>query len=391
MTGIGLCVPGRPGRESAWGEAQSGARPVATAAGSRFACGEVRDFDPASVVDRKKALKLMGPNIQFALHASREAWTDSGRAPGHPDGAEAGTVLGVRVRPGDFAELAAVAHASLDESGRLSMSRLGEQGMAAIYPLSMLKNLPNMVAAHVTIQLGLNGFTDSLTSGDVSGLQAVGEAFEVIRRGDAGVVLAGGADDLVEPLTQGPVAAQWRARGASDAALAQGSAVLVLEARDRAKARGARVYGEIAAFVEGFGPVGAAGPIEALIRRALAAAGIGAEAIGTVWVDACGLPDEDAALGEALAKVFEGRSPRPRLAGQARRIGHSGAASGAVEAAFAALALGLGQVPAFLGPGLGGLAVSGDPPPGARRSLVLSIASTGGLAALVLVPEATDG
>jgi len=307
------------------------------------------------------------------------------REVGADDSLDTGTIFGVRVRPGDYPELVKVAALSL-EDGKFSYTRLGEEGISAIFPLSMLRNLPNLVTAQVTIQLQLKGFTDSLTSGEISGVQAVGESLDAIRRGDAPVVLAGSADDLLDPFSFGAaLASGWVRAEGGGVLLGQGAAALVLEDASHAAAAGRSVLAEVLAYEEGFGSCDDPSVGSGVIRRALHAAGLGPEEVGSVWLDACGICERDSAWEEALGQVFRELHSPPALCGQASRMGHLGTASGGAEAVFAVEALRRGELPPgrLQLPGSGLPPASADGAPG-EVALVLSGARTGTRGALVL-------
>lgn len=345
VTGLGVLVPGGVGCDEAWESACSGREVLSSDGFAGHPCARVTDFDPATVVDRRKTLKLMGPNIQFALAACREAWSRSGREPHHPDGVEAGIVLGVRTRPTDFDEILAVTRGSCAADGSFSAQRFGAEGSSAIFPLSMLRGLPNLVTSQVTIQLGLHGFSDSLTSGEVSGLQAIEEGYRVVRRQGADTLVAGGADDLLDPISLGRLLAEHhRSHDGAAPALSQGAAALVLEERGAATARGAAIHAEVLAVAEGFGGTGGDDALAWTWREALEQAGRPQAAVAAIFLDAT-LHRQACRVETCMQAVFgEGEAAVARLT-QAARIGHSGAAAGAIEATVAVLALSRGRLP----------------------------------------------
>src|SRR5438034_5190382 len=89
---------------------------------------------------------------------------------------------------------------SCDSDGKLYSTRLGQQGAGALFPLWILKYLPNMVAAHISLAFNAQGPNSTITTACAAGTQAVGEAFRLIARADADIVLAGGADSRIDPL-----------------------------------------------------------------------------------------------------------------------------------------------------------------------------------------------
>jgi 3-oxoacyl-[acyl-carrier-protein] synthase II len=372
VTGIGLCVPDGVGASAALAAGRTGEdRALPDGPGGRR-CASVIDFDPASVVKRRKALKLMGANIQFALAASREAWQASGREIGS-DAGDAGIILGCRTRPGDFDELVEVVKASVDADGEFDPQRYGSEGGGKLFPLSMLRGLPNLVTAQVTIQLLLHGFSDTLTTGDSAGLQAIGEAVRVIQRGDSEALLAGGADDLHDPVSMARYDTFLGREG--QPAFGQGAGVLMLEAR------APEACGEL--------------PVVAAVRDSFRP-DPSAEALRDHWqalLEAAGKPEAPRVLLVALDPANPARDRVQEAAGmllgestwlgsQLGRLGWSGAASGSIEAAFGALAIRDGELP----PGVSTLAGSDATGPLPADAVVVATCSSehGGLASVAL-------
>src|SRR5262249_28479975 len=153
--------------------------------------------------------------------------------------------------------------------GRLHSQRLGEQGAGAVQPMWILKYLPNMVAAHISMAFNAQGPNSTLTTACVAGTQAIGEAFRLVARGDAdlmgaaGVMAAGGSDSRIDPLmllphpALGALSQSGRDprevsrpfdRRRDGFVLGEGAGVLVLEELERAKRRGAPIYAEVKGF-----------------------------------------------------------------------------------------------------------------------------------------------
>src|SRR5437667_79471 len=150
--------------------------------------------------------------------------------------------------------------AQVCDAGGLQTARLGEQGTAGLFPLWILKYLPNMVAAHISMALNAHGPNSTITTACSAGTQAVGEAFRLVARDDADIVLAGGADSRIDPLlilaylalgtlsrADRPAAEISRPYDArrDGFVLGEGAGVLVLEELEHAKARGAEIYAEV--------------------------------------------------------------------------------------------------------------------------------------------------
>ncbi len=164
-----------------------------------------------------------------------------------------GVVMGTGIVPVDLSELASAIKESCDEDGKLQTAKLGKCGGSVLFPLWILRQLPNMVAAHISLALNAQGPNSTITTACAAGTQAIGEAFRLIGRGDADIVLAGGADSRQDPL----LLLAYTALGALSRAdrppaevsrpfdgrrdgfvLGEGAGVLVLEEYEHAKARG---------------------------------------------------------------------------------------------------------------------------------------------------------
>src|SRR5207302_7415173 len=143
---------------------------------------------------------------------------------------------------------------------RLHTDRLGQCGSGALFPLWILKYLPNMTAAHISLLHGARGPNSTITTACAAGTQAVGEAFRLIARGDADLCLAGGADSRIDPLLllaysalgalspgrRSPAEVSRPFDGQRDGfVLGEGAGVLLLEELERARKRGAVIYAEV--------------------------------------------------------------------------------------------------------------------------------------------------
>ncbi|MFT7521941.1 MAG: 3-oxoacyl-[acyl-carrier-protein] synthase II [Kiritimatiellia bacterium] len=231
MTGLGLCCalgsdPGEVSRAIAAGRSAVGlAGDYRDRLGVGFA---MVDVDVRPLLKRRKDRKLLPRSAHMALPAAFQAMGD--------DRPEQGAVyLGVgREPPEDATEATILAS---HRAGGLDVEALGTIGLTLYPPLASLRTLPNMVLAHIAIQLDLTGPCGTLAGDSASGLTSVVRAAHAVAEGRAEVALAGGADSLVHPLR----ARDAVRRGWSEP-LGEGAAVLRLESVDRARARGAHIY-----------------------------------------------------------------------------------------------------------------------------------------------------
>src|SRR5207249_6482040 len=111
-----------------------------------------------------------------------------------------GVVMGTGLVPVELPELTPALVDSCSANGKLETTLLGQRGSAVLFPLWILKYLPNMVAAHISMALNAQGPNNTITTACAAGTQAVGEAFRLVARGDADIVLSGGADSRLDPL-----------------------------------------------------------------------------------------------------------------------------------------------------------------------------------------------
>lgn len=268
VTGVGVVAPNGIGKEAFWSacvEGRSGIGPIrcfdASAHPVRVA-GEVPEFDAASYVPQahRKSLKIMGRAARFGVAAAGLAVRDSGLDLTRENPERLGVVMGSGMIPIDLPDVASLVAKACDESGKLHADRLGQQGSHSLFPLWLLKYLPNMTAAHISLIHHAQGPNNTVVTACAAGTQAVGEAFRLIARGDADLMLAGGADSRLDPLlllaysalgaispAQRPPAEVSRPfDGKRDGfVIGEGAGVLLLEELERAKRRGAVIYAEV--------------------------------------------------------------------------------------------------------------------------------------------------
>ncbi len=204
ITGLGVVSPigiGRDAFRSALREGISGVRPITLFDASQFPvriAAEVADFDPKAYVRPRKSLKVMSREIQFGFAAADFALTDAGVQPGSVEPDRFGVVFGAEMIYCDLDELIGIYRRCIAE-GRFDFSRWGESMASEMYPLWLLRNLPNMVACHVAIVHDARGPNNTIGHSDVSSLAAIAEAVRVIQRGAADVMIAGGVGARINP------------------------------------------------------------------------------------------------------------------------------------------------------------------------------------------------
>lgn len=410
VTGIGIVSPLGLGIEAFWDALLAGRSGIRTL--TRFDAsslsvpfgGEIVDFDPKTWVRPRKSLKVMSREIQFGFAAAEMALADAGIAAGDLEPERFGVVVGGDMIYADIEELENTYRRAL-AGGRFDFGTWSEVIHEDLHPLWLLKHLPNMTASHVAIAHDARGPNNTLVIGDVSGLLAVAEAASVIRRGWADVMLAGGTGCRLHPaalVARGDALLSHRRDDCTRASRpfdrdrdglvnGEGAGMILLESRDHARRRGARVRGIVEATAARCEPAtgGAALRGRALrgaIRAVLDRSGIAPRDVG--HVNAHGLSTTEMDRVEAAAIAAElGDVPVTAPKGA---MGHLGAGGGTVELAASILALGEGLVPPTLNhdspdPACPVRVVAGEPLAGRPATAVaVNLCSTGQAAAVLV-------
>lgn len=335
-----------PGTFAAFREGRCGIGPLQFRDAERLTIrigAEVRDWQPE---DRfpVKDLPLLDPVSQYALAAGAEAVAMAGLPPGL--GAQGGVILGT----------AAGGIQTWEDSYRAVFA----EGRNRVSPLVVPRLMHNAPASHLSIRHGLTGPVLAVSSACASANHAMGLAFQQIRAGVADVMLTGGAEAMLcfggvkawEGLrVLAPDACRPFSLGRKGMVIGAGAGVLVFEAEEHARARGARILAEVA----GFGMTADAGDIVApggdgaarAMRAALADAGLVAGDVGYINAHGTGTLANDRAESAAILQVFGGMAP-PVSSTKAMH-GHAIGATGALEALACIHALTEGLLPPTLG------------------------------------------
>ncbi len=359
ITGVGVVSPIGVGRADFWTAMLQGTSGIRRLDGRMGDVGELavggtlRDFDPKAHVRPRKALKVMCREIQTAFAAASLAQTDAQLVPEQLPSDRLATVFGSEMMSGDAEELvdAMLEFGIRDDSPQVA--NFGSAAMRKMYPLWMLKYLPNMATCHVGIALGALGPNNTVVLGDTSGLAALVEGSSVLDRGMADCLLTGAAGTRISStrfifhagLSAGsvrqPIASSSRpfARDRDGVIGGEGAAVLVLEKANQAAARGAtpltQVVGSAIRFVSTVGDPRRVGQATQLaIEAALAAADLPASEVGAVVSHAMGHPEIDAAEATVLHQLFSAQTP---VVAPIAALGHTGAAAGSLALVTAAL------------------------------------------------------
>ncbi|MDR3232628.1 MAG: beta-ketoacyl-[acyl-carrier-protein] synthase family protein [Planctomycetaceae bacterium] len=324
---------------------------------------EVDDFQAKNYIKPRKNVKVMSRDIQMAFVSACLACSDAGlitegdNRSADPD--RFGVVFGSDLIGAEVGMLLDTIRAGT-QNGHYEFSRWGEDAMRNIFPLWMLKFLPNMPACQICIGLDARGPSNSITLCRCSSLAAIIEAVRHIQSGRADVMVAGGCGNRANQDFQTRVKSYFTAPRREDpssvprpfdadrcgSVLGEGSGAFILERRNFAEARGAKIYASIRGFAEVNEPIlYDTRPTGAAVRRSmeltLQRADRSASDVGFVNADGLGSLHDDKIEAEAVRKVL-GDVPVSATKGN---FGDLGSGTGAVELASAILALHYGLIP----------------------------------------------
>ena len=351
VTGMGLITPTGRNKEENWDNirnGRSGIGPItrfdAQHHASRIA-GEIKNYDSAQYFDRKEVRKF-DPFIQFALIAADEAVKDSGLDLNAIDKERAGTYIGSGIGGIQTIET--------------NKEILMQKGPDRISPFFLPACIANLAAGQVSIKFGFKGPNLANCTACATGTHAIGDSMRIIQRGEADIMLAGGAEYPITPLGVAGFTAMRALSTRNDQpqkasrpfdkdrdgfVIGEGSAILVLESMEHARNRGARIYAEVA----GYGFTGDAYHMTApdpeadgafrAMRNAVSDAGLKPEDI--VYINAHGTSTElnDKLETLAIKRLFGEHAYKLAVSSTKSMTGHMLGATGSAEAAFTIMAL----------------------------------------------------
>jgi 3-oxoacyl-[acyl-carrier-protein] synthase II len=351
VTGIGLVSPLGIGTESNWAAlaaGRSGIGPITHFDAAQFAAriaGEVRGFDPLQFIE-KKDVKKMDIFIQYAIAASQFAMDDAQ----------------LKITP-ELAPNTGVFIAS-GIGGFTTIERehiaLLQGGPRKISPFFIPSAIINLAAGQVSIRIGAKGPNSATCTACSASAHAIGDAYEIIRRGDADVMVAGGSEAAITPMGVGGFAALRALSTRNDEptlasrpfdkdrdgfVVGEGSGVVILEEHERAKRRGARIYAELV----GYGMAADAyhitapsedgdGPLR-VMGRALKSAGVKPSQIGYINAHGTSTPHGDKVETLAIKRCFGECARKVAVSSTKSMTGHLLGAAGGLEAGITALAV----------------------------------------------------
>ncbi|MGE5345938.1 MAG: beta-ketoacyl-ACP synthase II [Acidithiobacillales bacterium] len=357
ITGVGLVSPVGLTTTETWEallEGRSGVGPVTRFDATDYACriaAEVKGFQPEKFLE-KKDVKKFDTFIHYAIAAAKEALADSGIVIDEANAESVGVCIG-----------AGIGGLPLIEEMKVTVLEKGPRRISPFFIPGLIVNMP---AGLISILTGAKGPNTAVATACATSAHAIGDAANIIRRGDADVMIAGGTESVVVPLAIGGFAAMralstrnddpaaasrpWD-RDRDGFVLGEGAGILVLEEMGLAVARGATIYAELA----GYGMSGDAYHISApsddgdgpyrVMRNTLRDAGLPSESVDYVNAHGTSTPHGDKIETVALKRAFGEHARKLAVSSTKSMTGHLLGAAGGLEAGITALAIRYGVIP----------------------------------------------
>jgi 3-oxoacyl-[acyl-carrier-protein] synthase II len=359
VTGLGCISPVGNTVAQAWATllaGQSGIGTISKFDASAMACkiaGEVKNFELESYISAKEA-RTMDTFIHYGVAAAHQAVADAGLLTGEALDAEEATRIGVVIGSG-IGGLPMIEETHAEYTSR---------GPRRISPFFVPASIINMISGHVSMRFGFKGPNLAVVTACTTGLHSIGEAGRLIEYGDADVVIAGGAEATVSPLGVGGFAAMraLSTRNDDPAAasrpwdkdrdgfvLGEGAGVLVLEEYEHAKARGAKIYAELA----GYGMSADAGHMTApnmdgprrAMLNALRNAGVNPDQVDYLNAHGTSTPLGDVNETQAIKAALGEHAHRLVVSSTKSMTGHLLGGAGGIESVFTVMAVHQQKVP----------------------------------------------
>src|SRR3954463_4177990 len=351
VTGLGLITPCGNSVETTWAalkEGRSGADYIKKFDTERFpvriAC-EVKNFDPLDYVEKKEARK-MGAFIQYAVAASQEAVTDSGLQIGDSNAEMVGTYISSGI--GDFWAI------------EREHEKLLKDGPGRVSPFFIPSAIVNLAAGQVSIRFGAKGPNSATATACSAGAHAIGDSFRIIERGDADVMICGGAESAITPMSVAGFAAMRALSTRNDDpphvsrpferdrngfVIGEGAGLVILEELETARRRGARIYAEIVGYGMTADAFHITMPDETgsgairVMQKALKDAGVEPAEVGYINAHGTSTPYNDKFETAAIKKAFGAHAYKLAVSSTKSMTGHLLGAAGGIEAVFSVLAI----------------------------------------------------
>lgn len=358
VTGMGMINPLGHDVESVWARLKNGESGVGFTTifdASNFPTrisAEVKNWDIADSGENPDQWKYRGRHTKFAAGAAKQAMAQSGVLDSVRDLRRFGVYLGSGEGNQDFLSFAAMMAASLDAEGKMDLVKFTKAGMEMLNPVMELEQEPNMPVGHLAAMFGAQGPNANCLTACAASSQAIGEASEIIRRGEADVMLSGGTHSMIHPFgvtgfnlltalstnNDDPAGASRPFDRLRDGfVLGEGAAMVVLEERESALRRGAQIFGEVLGYgstadafritdihPEGRGAIGC-------MRMAIQDAKLNPEQIHYVNAHGTSTAVNDRVETRACKEVFGAHAANVPISSTKSMMGHLIAAAGVTE------------------------------------------------------------
>ena len=323
----------------------------------------------------RKTTKLMSRDIELAVVAANEAFKDAGlktkafdeqNVTINPE--RTAIILGAGLISCDLVELAPAVAKSITD-GKFDIKKWGSQGIEQLTPLWLLKYLPNMLACHVGIIHDIQGPSNSITCAEAAGHLAIGEAMQIIVRGDADIAIGGGGEAKVNAIVHLRQCLLKRATSdyndnptgacrpfdadAKGSVFGEAAGCVIMESPENAKKRGAKIYAQIAGFgqscsinpkYESLEPDGKG--VQYAIETALDEAKIKPDQLDLIIPHGTGILSDDIAEATGICKALGSAADKIPVFPTKSMTSNTGAAAGAVDVIAACCAIKDGIIPA---------------------------------------------
>ena len=365
VTGIGYVTPLGADIDVVWSRllaGESGVDYISLFDASNFPtkiAAEVRDWDVSDVGEDPKEWEHQGRHTHFAVGAAKKAVADSGILDAKVAPPRFGVYTGSGEGQQDFLRFAEMMVDSID-GDHLNVNTFTKRGLEMLHPIAELEQEPNMPAGHLAALFDAQGPNINCLTACAASSQAIGEAVDIIRRGEADVMLSGGAHTMIHPFgvtgfnlltalstnnDEPTKASRPFDRNRDGFVLGEGSGMVVLEEFEMAKARGAHIYGEICGYgstadafritdahPEGRGAI-------SCVNMALADIGVNTDEIDYINAHGTSTAVNDRIETLAIKQVFGDRAYKIPVSSTKSMLGHLIAATGATELIICLLAM----------------------------------------------------
>ena len=357
VTGLGLITPVGNSVETTWSALMSGRNGVDfikkfdTEKFSVKFAAEVKDFDPLKFIPKKEARK-MGAFIHYAIAAATEAMADSGleltedgKFPAEV-AENAGTYISSGI--GDFWAI------------EREHSKLLEEGPDRVSPFFIVSAIVNLAAGQVSIRYGAKGPNSATATACSAGAHAIGDSFRIIQRGDADIMICGGAESAITPMSVAGFASMRALSTRNDDpehasrpferdrdgfVIGEGAGIMILEELEVAKRRGARIYAELVGYGMSADAFHLTMPDESgsgarrVMQKALNDAGVQPEQVNYINAHGTSTPYNDKFETLAIKKTFGDHAYKLAVSSTKSMTGHLLGAAGGIEGVFSVLSI----------------------------------------------------